>query len=115
MNVLFVSLEFLLPPDRGLRVRSLSQLKLLCSLDAVESVTFVSLRDGEIDRDKVRALEKELPKLRVLDAVFQPIHMRRHPRYVPRLPRRRKRRKSQWFRHARVARLPPPPASPPQS
>ena len=89
MNVLFVSLEFLLPADRGLRVRSLSQLKLLCSLDAVESVTFVSLRDGDIERDKVRRLEKELPKLRVLDAVFQPIHMRRHPRYVPRLLRLR--------------------------
>jgi glycosyltransferase involved in cell wall biosynthesis len=85
MNVLFVSLEFLLPPDRGLRVRSLSQLRLLCSLDSVDSVTFVSLRDGAIDRERVRALERELPKLRVLDAVFQPIHMRQHPRYVPRL------------------------------
>jgi polysaccharide biosynthesis protein PslH len=89
MNVLFVSLEFLLPADRGLRVRSLSQLRLLCSLDAVESVTFVSLRDGAIERPRVEALEKELPKLRVLDAVFQPIHMRRHPRYVPRLLRLR--------------------------
>jgi glycosyltransferase involved in cell wall biosynthesis len=89
MNVLFVSLEFLLPADRGLRVRSLSQLRLLCSIDAVESVTFVSLRDGDVDREKVRALENELPKLRVIEAVFQPIHMRRHPRYVPRLLRLR--------------------------
>ena len=89
MNVLFVSLEFLLPADRGLRVRSLSQLELLCSLDAVESVTLVSLRDGEIERARVDALKAKLPKLRVLDAVFQPIHMRRHPRYVPRLLRLR--------------------------
>jgi glycosyltransferase involved in cell wall biosynthesis len=89
MNVLFVSLEFPLPADRGLRVRTLSQARLLCSIDEVESVTFVSLRDGAIDPERVRALESELPKLRVLDSVFQPIHMRSHPRYVPRLLRLR--------------------------
>jgi glycosyltransferase involved in cell wall biosynthesis len=85
MNVLFVSLEFVLPPDRGLRVRELSQLRLLASLDSVESITFLALRDEEISAERLRAIEKELPKVRVVPPVFQPVHMRKHPRYVPRL------------------------------
>ncbi len=85
MNVLFLSLEFVLPPDRGLRVRTLSQLRLLASLDAVESITLISLRDEEIPPERLQALEKELPRVRVLPPIFQPTHMRKHARYVPRL------------------------------
>ncbi len=89
MKVLLLSLEFVLPPDRGYRVRMLSQLRLLCSLPEVESVTLLSLTSAEVPEAQLRRLERELPKVRVERPVYQPIHMRRHPRFLPRLVRLR--------------------------
>ena len=89
MNVLFLSPDFLLPADRGLRVRTLSQLKLLCSLPSVDRVTLLCLCSEEVPADRVRALESLSPKLRVETPVFQPVHMRRNPRFLPRLLRLR--------------------------
>ena len=85
MNCLFVSLDFVLPPDRGLRVRTLSQLRLLASLPRVERVTFLSLSAEAISADALRALERELPKVKVLAPVRQPVLRMRDPRHAPRM------------------------------
>jgi polysaccharide biosynthesis protein PslH len=89
MNVLFLSLDFVFPADRGLRVRTLSQLRVLSSVEAVERITFLSLSEAEVSEDRRRALESQVPKLRAEPAVIQPTHMRRSPRHLPRLVRLR--------------------------
>ena len=89
MKVLFLSPDFLLPEDRGLRVRTMSQLRLVCSLPEVTEVTLLSLCSEEVSAERVQALEKVSPKLRVEKPVMQPVHMRRHPRSLPRLVRLR--------------------------
>jgi glycosyltransferase involved in cell wall biosynthesis len=92
VNVLFLSIDFVYPPDRGLRVRSFSQLRVLSSMPAVESVTFLSMSDKAIASDRLRALEGAVGapgKLRVEPVVVQPGSMRRSPRQLPRLLRLR--------------------------
>lgn len=89
MKVLFLSLDFVFPPDRGLRVRSLSQLRVLASLAAVEKITLLSLSETPVSEDRLRGLEREIPKVRAEPAVLQPTHMRRSPRHLPRLLRLR--------------------------
>jgi len=89
VNVLFLSLDYVVPADRGLRVRSLSQLQVLASVDAVEHVTFLSLSEAPVSADRLAALERMLPKVRAETPVLQPTHMRRSPRHLPRLLRLR--------------------------
>ena len=89
MKVLFLSPDFLLPEDRGLRVRTLSQLKLVCSLPQVEQVTLLSLSSEEVSAERIAKLANVSPKLRVEKPVLQPVHMRRNPRSLPRLLRLR--------------------------
>lgn len=89
MKLLFLSLDFVLPADRGLRVRSLSQLRVLSSIEAVESITFLALSEKAVDPERIRALEQLVPKTRALPPVLQPTHMRRSPRHLPRLLRLR--------------------------
>ena len=74
-----------MPADRGLRVRTLSQLRLLAGFDAIEQITFLSLADYDVDPANIAALERKVPKLRALRPVYQPVHMRRNPRSLPRL------------------------------
>ena len=89
MNVLFLSLDFVFPADRGLRVRTLSQLRVLSAIEAVERITFLSLSETEVSDDRRRALEGLVPKLRAEPPVIQPTHMRRSPKHLPRLVRLR--------------------------
>jgi glycosyltransferase involved in cell wall biosynthesis len=89
VNVLFLSLDFLFPADRGLRVRSLSQLRVLSSIEAVREITVLALSESEVAADRLRALEREVPKVRAEPVVIQPTHMRRSPRHLPRLLRLR--------------------------
>jgi glycosyltransferase involved in cell wall biosynthesis len=89
MNILFLSLEFVLPADRGLRVRSFTQLRLLNAIDSVESIRFLSLGDVPVPESRLRELERLLPKVKAEKTVFQPFHMRRHPKSLPRLLRLR--------------------------
>lgn len=91
MNVLFLSLDFLIPAERGLRVRSLSQLRVLCSIPSVERITLLALSESPVGRDQLEALERELPKVRAEPPILQPKHMRRSPRHLPRLIRLRMR------------------------
>lgn len=85
MNVLFLSPDFLFPGDRGLRVRSLSQLQVLSSIESVANIVVLSLSENRIPRDRIREFEAAVPKVRALPPVVQPIHMRRSPRHLPRL------------------------------
>jgi glycosyltransferase involved in cell wall biosynthesis len=85
MNVLFLALEHVLPADRGFRVRTLTQLKLLCALDEVERVTVLSLYDQPVPDESLRELERMLPKVRAEPPVFAPFHLRKHPREIPRM------------------------------
>jgi hypothetical protein len=91
MNILYLSIDFVLPDDRGLRVRSLSQLRLLSAVPSVERVRFLSLSDRPASPDLRRELERRLPKVQADPPVFQPVHMRQHPRSLPRLLRLRAR------------------------
>jgi polysaccharide biosynthesis protein PslH len=85
LNVLFLSLDFVFPADRGLRVRSLSQLRVLSSIEAINEITLLALSETKVGEDRLRALERELPKVRAEPPVVQPTHMRRSPRHLPRL------------------------------
>ena len=89
MRILFLSVDFPLPADRGLRARTLGQLRLLGGMESVESITLLSLRNAEVPEARVHELASEVPKLRIVPPVFQPVHMRRHPRTLPRLLRLR--------------------------
>jgi glycosyltransferase involved in cell wall biosynthesis len=85
LNVLFLSLDFVYPAERGLRVRTLSQLRVLSSVERVERITFLALSESPVDAERLRALEREVPKLHAEQAVLQPTHMRRSPKHLPRL------------------------------
>jgi glycosyltransferase involved in cell wall biosynthesis len=89
VKVLFLSLDFVLPADRGLRVRTLSQLRVLSSIEATEKITLVTLSETDVGEERLRTLERELPKVRAETPVVQPTHMRRSPRHLPRLLRLR--------------------------
>jgi glycosyltransferase involved in cell wall biosynthesis len=89
VDVLFLSPDFLYPADRGLRVRSFAQLRVLSSMDAVRRITLLSLCETEVDAARLSALEHQIPKLHAEPVVVQPTHMRRSPRHVPRLLRLR--------------------------
>jgi glycosyltransferase involved in cell wall biosynthesis len=79
MNVLFLSPDFLLPADRGLRVRELSQLRLLSAMSSVERISFLCLSETPIPEEKLRALESQIPKLKVDPPVVHRSRMRRSP------------------------------------
>jgi len=89
VKVLFLSLDFVFPADRGLRVRSLSQLRALSSMASIEKITLLSLSETAVGADRLRALEGEVPKVHAEPPVVQPTHMRRSPRHLPRLIRLR--------------------------
>jgi len=92
MRVLFLTTDFVWPPDGGGRVRTVSQLRVLASLPEVTGIRLFSVHEGEIraqDRDALRA---EIPKLDLAPSVFHPVHLFRHPRFVPRVA---------WLRVAR--------------
>ena len=89
MNVLFLSLDFVFPADRGLRVRSLSQLRVLSSIEAVERITLLALSETPVGEERLRGLVQAVPKVHAEAAVVQPTHMRRSPRHLPRLLRLR--------------------------
>lgn len=92
MRILFVGADFAWPPVTGGRIRVLSQLRALCSLDEVESLRFFSLRETAVPASDREALAAQSPKLEVLEPVFHPIHLFSDLRYLPRVA---------WLRIAR--------------
>jgi glycosyltransferase involved in cell wall biosynthesis len=79
MRLLFLSSDFVLPPDRGLRVRTLSQLRVLSGIDAVERITLLSLTDSPVSTALVRSIERQLPKVRAERPIVQQARLRGHP------------------------------------
>jgi glycosyltransferase involved in cell wall biosynthesis len=87
MDVLFLSPDFVVPDDRGLRVRTLSQLRLLASTEEVERITFLSLTDSSVSRDRLQALERLVPKVRAEPSIVRPAHWRTDARSLLRFLR----------------------------
>ena len=85
VRILFLTTDFIWPADSGGRVRTLSQLRVLSSLPAVTSIRLFSVYETEIPIEHREALRREIPKLELADPVFHPVHLFRHPRYVPRV------------------------------
>ncbi|HEY5961053.1 MAG TPA: glycosyltransferase family 4 protein [Polyangiaceae bacterium] len=76
MKVLFLSPDFVIPTESGLRVRTLSQLKLLADVEQVTEITLLSLSATDVPAERRRALEKLVPKLRVEEPIVRPLRIR---------------------------------------
>jgi glycosyltransferase involved in cell wall biosynthesis len=85
MRIFYLTTELPFPPTGGGRVRSLAELRLLASLPEVEAIRVLSVHEGDVSQEDVRGLEAKVPKVSVAPLVFHPIHVFRHPTYVPRL------------------------------
>ncbi len=85
MRLVHLTTQFPWPATSGGPVRTLSQLGVLASLPEIERITLISLTEHPIADAACRALADAVPKLTVVAPVFHPIHLWRHPRYVPRV------------------------------
>jgi glycosyltransferase involved in cell wall biosynthesis len=85
VNILHISMGFVLPVSHGGQVRSMAQLRVLCSLPEVERIRLFSVWEEKVGRELSDALIRELPKLEIPEPAFHPIHLFRHRRYVPRV------------------------------
>ena len=85
VRIFFSAPDFAWPPVRGGHVRVLSQLRVLASLPEVDRVRMFWLREDRDAWAECDALEAAVPKLTVAAPVFHPIHLRRYPRYAPRV------------------------------
>lgn len=84
-SALYLTTEFPFPPTSGGRVRSFAQLSLLS--DMMEQIDVMSVYEENEPatlRDAA-ALRQRLPNVRTVAPVFHPIHLRQHPRAVPRV------------------------------
>lgn len=79
----------MLPSNRGLRVRTLSQLRLLSTLDNVESITLLALSTVPISDEALRELEQLLPKVHVQRPIVRDTYIRRSRRALIHFLRRR--------------------------
>lgn len=85
LTVFYLTTEPPFPAVSGGRMRSLAQLRVLCSLPAVERVVVQHLREDDDDPAAREAIQRELPTLRVLPPVVHPIHVRQHLGLVPKI------------------------------
>lgn len=85
VRILHLSADFLWPAGDGGRLRSIAQLRVLSSIPEVEHIAMFCLCEEELGPERRADLEREIPKLTVLDPVFHPVHLFRHRRYVPRV------------------------------
>jgi len=85
VRILHLSADFLWPAGDGGRLRSIAQLRVLASLPQVDHIDMFCLAEEEITRERRAELERDIPKVTVLDPVFHPVHLFRHRRYVPRV------------------------------
>lgn len=92
MRILFLTTEFPWPPIGGGPVRTLSQIKVLASFAEVERITLVSVAERDVPAGACNALAATVPKLRVIPPIFHPIHLWKHPRWIPRVVALRARR-----------------------
>ena len=89
MRVLFLSPDYIIPTNRGLRVRVYSQLRLLSAMDQVESISFLSLSTAAVTVEDQHALERQIPKVHVETPVIRDTYIRRSRRAMLRFLHRR--------------------------
>jgi glycosyltransferase involved in cell wall biosynthesis len=89
VNVLCLLPDFVLPQASGLRVRALSQLRILAAIEQVESITLLSFSETPVPPERVRELATLVPKLRVEPPIVRETHVRREPRALLRFLRHR--------------------------
>jgi glycosyltransferase involved in cell wall biosynthesis len=77
VRILFLLPDFVLPAESGLRVRALSQLRLLSSMEDVETITVLSLSSSRVPADRLRMLERQLPKVHAEVPVVRDSRIRR--------------------------------------
>ena len=85
MRVIHLTTEFPWPATSGGSVRTISQLRILASLPEVDSVTLLSVAEHPVSGADQRGLAEAIPKLRVLEPIFHPVHLFDFKRYVPRV------------------------------
>ena len=85
MKVLFITPDFLLPADHGGRIRTLAQLRVLASLEAVERISLFFLTEDEVTQADRTALARMVDKLEIFEGVFHPVHLAKHRRHIPRV------------------------------
>ena len=85
MHVLHLTTEFPWPATSGGSVRTVSQLRILASLEEVETLTVLSVAEKPVSDTDRSALAAAIPKLRVLPPVFHPVHLFDFKRHVPRV------------------------------
>lgn len=85
LTVFYLTTEPPFPAISGGRVRSLAQLRVLCSLPEVSRVVVQHLREDADDAAARDAFEREHAKIAVLTPVVHPIHVRQHLGIVPKI------------------------------
>lgn len=85
MRVLHLTTEFPWPVTSGGTVRTVSQLKILSSLDEVLGITTLSVAEHDVSTETLATFAENVPKLRVEPPVFHPVHLFDFKRYVPRV------------------------------
>lgn len=85
MRLVHLTTELPWPATSGGRVRTLSQLRIMASLPEVESITLLSVRETDVKEQDMRELAEAVPKLRVVEPIFHPIHLFDFKKYVPRV------------------------------
>ena len=91
MRVVHLTTEFPWPATSGGPVRTTSQLRIIASLPEVESITLISVTEGNVPADDIDGLEHAFDKdgskgkLHVVRPIFHPIHLFDFKAYVPRV------------------------------
>ncbi len=76
MRILYLLSEFVLPTRSGLRVREMSQLRLLASIDEVESITVLTISGEPVPEEQLNALSSMFPRVQIETPVVQPRKIR---------------------------------------
>jgi len=83
MRIFYLTSEFPWPPLHGGRVRSLSQLRLLCAQPELRVLRVFSLTEDGVSVDDLSGFRRALdnpPTLSIVPPIEHPIHLRQHKR-----------------------------------
>ncbi len=85
LAVLYLTTEFPFPAHSGGRARSLAQLRLLSGLPSICNLHIQTLHEGDTSPAHGAALRAQIPGATVHEPIFHPIHLRAHPKAIPRM------------------------------
>jgi glycosyltransferase involved in cell wall biosynthesis len=77
MRVLVLLPDFVLPAERGFRVRILSQLRAISDIPSVESITVLSMSEVAVPDELRRSLGEQVPKVRAEPVIHRLLRIRR--------------------------------------